>query len=641
MSALDDVLGFFDKKKEDCSKQDSQLNKLSKTSAPSKVNQSWFSKITEDAWAEISSGPLAQLGKDFVAEQVAKNGSTLLNNLESQVTRVIGPAARTVEQVKDIAFNTIALALTAQKQMGLYFMQQVAKQCVVAIQQKRVALLALQEAQRQLYNALVILVAGDPFFSKYLAQLKQALVFTYYAKEDVKVVVANLKFQNKWLPRKMASANANVQEALKYLEPDHSKQPNVKFTDKGLLANVGIPSKPQQLTVLLSIPKLCKDVALASNGYLLANAKVNALLLAYCNGYDELISTSSSIISSFTVGQLTKIQLELTKLVEDMAQYINGDPTAVFEVVPGYEPNSVRISAYALEWSTKLRIIYQYMKVVPGQSLDILAATDRAVQVYTDSVTKIKALGNVSGNGALLVALEGREEIGQLERQIVYFVLHAMQATVMGSASKTVLAAGRVLQARFQLSLDRDAEIESILNTFISTNLGFSQQLQQLGNSINSVLRGMGLDRAADFLQQGKFKDFFNLNSKTMTYAGAALAGIALLKKCLNKQEDRAKLDNAELATKREQMAKYLSARRFANSGYTLQRTELLKGCAKNDAIQDNVKQVTKTLKGPCGIEFPFSGKSILDTLGPAVGLTLFNTSTAKNALAKYGRGIL
>jgi hypothetical protein len=641
MSSLDDVLNFFDKKKEDCAKEDKQLGRAAKTSSSSKINQSWYSKITEDAWAEISSGPLAQLGKDFIAEQVAKNGNLLLNNLESQVDKIVGPAVKTVEQVKDIAFNTVALALTAQKQMGLFFMQQVAKQCVKAIGQKREALLALKEAQRQLYNALMILVAGDPFFSKYLAQLRQALIYTYNAREDVKVVVANLKFQNKWMPVKMASANTYVQEALKLLEPEHDKQPVAKFTDSGLLANVGIPKMPQQLTVLIAIPKLCKDVALAANGYLLANAKVNALLLAYCNGYSELISTSSSIISNFSVGQLSKIQLELTKLVEDMATYINGDPSSVFQPVPGYDPNSVKISAYALEWSVKLRVIYQYMKVVPGKSLDILASTDKAVNAYNESVKKIKAMGTISDRGAILVALEGREEIGQLERQIVYFVLHAMKATVAGSATQTVLAAGRQLQYRFDLSLNRDSEIESILNEFISTDLGFSKQLQQLGNSINTVLRGLGLDRAADFLQQGKFADFFNLNSKTMTYAGAALAGIALLKKCLNKQEDRAKLDNAELATKREQMAKYLSARRFANTGLTLQRSELAKSCAKNDAIQDNVKQTTKKLSGPCGLEFPFSGKSILDTLGPAVGLTLFNTSTAQKALTKYGRGIL
>jgi hypothetical protein len=587
---------------------------------------------TDSIFSGIVNTPLGGLGKDFVAEQVAKNGATIINNVDTAIGNAIG---KPVRDLQNLVFDSIAAVLTAKNDMIMFFLQQVARNAITGIQTKRDTLLQLQEKLRQLYNALVILGAGNPFFSKYLLQLRSALTLIDSSRSSIITVRNTLQATDRWLSTRFAQAKSDLKKAETLLQPP-GPPPDVKITDPGLLSGVGVTSEPQQLTVLLAVPQLVQEVLAAANGYTAATFKVNALLLAFNAGYSELQSVSSTRLKDFSVSTLDNLVGKLDELVGSMAATLNGGSDRISTVVPGFVPEPVKASATSLSWLMQLKVIIEYINFVPGPALTSISVSNAALASYTHAVDEIKKKDNRGTGVAILTATDGREDTGQLESQLTTYTLAALKAIVDAKVSVSVLSLGRALINRLTLSLDQDREIEQILQTFVSAPLAAQQALNKTGNGVFKMLNNMGLDRAAALLQGGSFTEFFNLNTKTATFVGAALVGIGVLKECAESAEDQEQLVQAERELQRDQTAKELLSQRGAATGFSQQK--LVNDAA--DQKLSTLEQRAVTANSKCALpnEVP---TNLLAKVGPVLGVGLLGGTTLSKELAKLGRGIL
>lgn len=631
--SLELVLAFIEQKKVILSKDSDSLDIL-QSQSPSKIVEGEISTTASDSiWDDIKDSPLSQLGKDFVSEQIAKNGAKILNNIETVVGNTI---RKPVQDAQNLIFDSISAALTAKNDLILFFLQQLAKNAIVNIQKKRDILLILQEKLRLLYNALVLLVNGNPFFSKYLSQLRQALLYIFEARNETTLVRNNLVVSDTWLRFRFEDAKTNLKKAEALMQP-LGPPPDVAYTKPGLLQGVGVTSEPQQLQLLLSIPQLVQEVLAAANGYFVATFKVNALLLAFISGYSTLEKVGSKKLKEYSVSTLDNLVKQMDDLITAMATALNGDPTAVAIPLTGYIPDSVKVSASSIGWLLQLKTIIEYANFVPGPVFTTLQVSNFALSKYQAAVELIKSKDTRTLGDAILTATDGREEVGQLESQLTTFCLASLKAIVSAKTSEGILSLGRTLQQRLDLSIVQDKEIEEALASFANADLGFPSALQRMGAGIFTMLDNFGFDRAAGLLRDGEFGEFFNLNTKTATYAGAALAGLSVLKECLKTEEDREQIVQAEREIQRESKAKELLAQRNATTGFQQQKSQ-------NYADSQSLEIVGKRAEeanNKCGLPDDFKPGNLLKNIGSVLGVGIFGGNTLSDSLAKLGRGII
>lgn len=638
--AIAEVTDFIQQEKKKINKNNDSIDILKEQTSTDVVQKSVISEAVDNAVAKLKDSPLAQLGEDFLAEQIAKNGNQIMNNITKQVESTIetqlGISPRkTLAEAQSAVFNTIGAALTAEGDLCMFFLQRLANNILEELDKKDAILRELQEKIRELYNALVLLVAGDPFFSQYLDDLRRALILMDNSQTNLQLIKNTFDVADIFLSTKFEQVKQDLEAAADLIEPDDD-DPDVKFTDSGLLAGVGIPSEPQQLTVLLSVPQLVGDVLQAADGYFISVFRINALLLAFITGEEKCSRSTSQKLKNYTLDTLESLITKLDTLNDKMAREINGSTEARQAPIPGFEPDPVGVSGRALGWLFELRTIIEYLSFVPGDSLEAVSTSQSALDKYNEAVEALKLLDGETRAGAVLTATDGREEVGQLEQQITTFVLAALQAIVDAEVADEILALGRTLLIRLDLSLELDQQIREAILPFAQADLGFTQALEKAGNSIYSLLDEFGLDRAKDLLERGGFEEFFNLNSKTATFAGAALVGIAVLKECLSTTEDRQQLDDAERVIQRENTSKDLLAERGAVIGFEQQK-------AQNEKVDRDLTKVNERAcesAEKCGLPSDFQPTSLVKNLGPIIGVSLLGGGSVSDSLQKLGKGL-
>lgn len=636
MAGLDFLTDYTSKKRDKLNEDNTSIDKLSENSNQQTVMGQAKSAASESAVDRFKNSPLIQLGGDFISEQVAKNGQQIINNAFGILEGPLAPVRKTIEQAQQLAFHAIAAAITAKNDLMLHFLQETAREAIKMIDKKAVIAKELQYRVRLLYNALVILVAGQPFFSKYLARLRQAILLLFSAETKLKQVRNGFVATNIFVNTQFDQAQADLVAAEKFLAPEDENPAN-KFTHPTLLSGVGVPSESQQLNLVISIPQLARDVMNAANGYFAATFKLNALLLAFITGLGALEASGSKKLREYTISMLDELTGRVTSLINRMSNDVNGDPLAVQQPLPNFAPNSVGVSASALGWLLELRAIIEFAKFVPGKTLGALQLSNAGVKSYQDAVEKIKTKDNRTSGDAVLIATDGREEVGQLESQISVFTLNALQAIVDGKAASNVLALGRSVIARLDLTLTQDAEIRAILQEFADHKLPLFEELAKTGSAIQGMLGSFGLDRAADMLKGGAFEEFFNLNSKTATYAGAALVGIAVLKECLTTTEDREQLDQAEREIQRENKSKELLAQRGAVTGLEQQKVSNKDEDRRLVTVEERAQQANSK----CGLPDDFSPPNLIKNIGSVIGVPLLGGGGSTSFLNKIGKGII
>ncbi|NDC22656.1 MAG: hypothetical protein EBZ49_00775 [Proteobacteria bacterium] len=628
------VLEYIKKERENLAKDEKALSTLSKiSSAPSKILDSINLSAATNALVSIQKNPLEQLGKDYISEMISKNGAGLIKNVDTFVGKAVG---KQVENIQNLAFDTIAVALVAKNDLSMYFLKNLAKNAVSSIQRKRTILLNLQEKLRQLHNALLLLVNGEPYFSKYLVKLRNALLLILTARNDVVTVRNTLFSTDRWLGTRFEESKKNLKKAEDLMQPADGKPP-ANYTDKGILSGLGITPPNQQLAVLLAVPQLVQEVLAAANGYFLATLQTNALISAFLVGYASLSSAGSSRLKQTTINTLDNIISKLDGLVDSMSTTLNGEAGAISTPVLGFSPDPIKSSAKSLEWLLELKTIIQYMGFVPSPTLKSLTTSNDALTNYQKAVDTIKKKNNRELGGAILIAKEGQEQIGQLESQLTTFTLACLQAIVDAKVASNILSLGRTIQNRLTLSLDQDKEIEVVLTAFANSPLPLQSELTKVGTGVFTLLNDLGLDRAAALLQQGKFSDFFNLNPKTATFVGAALVGIGALQECLHTTEDRQQLVQAQRELQRAQTAKELLAQRAASTGFAQQKAS---NTDKGNKLL-TIEQRAVSASSKCATPDILKSDNLLAGVGATLGIGFLGGKTLPDAYKKIGSGAL
>lgn len=666
-SALDFIAEYIDTKKQSIGKEIDSLTTLSKQSSSKKISDFISTEAAEKAWEKIKDGPLGQMGKDFVSEQIAKNGSKLINNLDTAIKKKV---AKPLAELQAAVFDTMTAALTAKNDLGMYFIQQVAKELVIQIDKKRAATTQLQTKIRELYNILILLTTTKPFFDKYLADLRKALTMIYESRNEL-VLVRNTLFKtDRWQKTRFKQVQDRLIAADALLSPAPQKV-DIKYNGGGLLSGVGIPKQPQQLMLILSVPQKIKEVLACANGYFILTLKVNAMLLAFCAAYGSFTAASSSKLKSMTIGTLDNIVAKLDDLISRMATQLNGssssilepdivrvtnlDPTFMAAVSDGtapqdaigmfpptqttkrYAPDPVLTSANAMSWIFEVKTIIEYLKFVPGPTLAALDVSNNALNLYNEAVATIQSKGNRVDGAAILTATEGREETGQLEKQVSTFLLQAAKAVYDPATGKIILPLGRTLLKRLDLSLQQDLEIRDAVNKFANAQLSFPSAIGKAGSAISKMLSKFGLDRAANALRTGDFAKLFNMNGKTATYVGAAITAISVLKECLNTTEDREQLTQAKREMERDQTSKELLMQRQSATGFQQQITQIEVEEVKLDTLSMRAKKAGSK----CGLPNDLAPANLIKNIGPIVGVSVLGNKTLQASVTKLGKGII
>lgn len=646
--SLELIYSFIDSKKSSLSKDNDSVEVLSKSAPVDVVTEAPSEKASASALDRFADSPLVQLGEDFIAEQVARNGHQIMNNAIGAVDRTINritgiPVRKTTEQAQQLVFNSISAAVTAKNEVVMIFLRQVAEQAIAALNQKRAIASELTGKVTELHNALKIMIAGQPFFSPYLAQLRQALALIVEAENKITLVRNTFVSTDTFINSSFDDAKTKLESAEALLAPPDD-DPDIKFNG-GLLDNVGIPSEPQQLTVLLAVPQLVQDCLLAANGYFVANLKANALILAFQQGLNTLQESGSKKLKEYTISVLDSLLRRIDELVGQIADGVNGSPTATEGPISGFNPSPVKVSFSSLRWVFELRAIIEYTTFVPGQALKDIQISNKAVQAYEDAVEALQTKDNRVLGDAVLIATDGQEDIGQLEQQLTTYTMAALQAIVDGTAADSILALGRTIINRLHLSLTQDNEIIEILQTFVDSDLAIDDTVERLGDNIYSLLDTFGLDRAADLLRSGNFEDFFNLNSKTATFAGAALVGIATIKNCLETEEDREQLTQAEREIQRENKSKELFAQRKSVTAFEQQRAANEKEEQRLESLKEKSRAAAEKTEqsSKCQVLDAVSQQApnLVKNLGGVLGVSVLSNVGSSDFLNKIGKGIL
>jgi hypothetical protein len=439
-------------------------------------------------------------------------------------------------------------------------------------------------------------------------------------RADIKAVHSTFVATDLFLTRRFESAKKKLADAITLLEPDRSNPPMLPFNSKTLInetitkvgESLGVPDS-QMLTVIMSIPVLARNVLVAADTYFADVLKVNALLTAYMAGMDTIKKVSGGKMKDYTVSVLKNVGEATDEVRKEMCVVLNGAPNAIYAPVNGFRTTPHQVMGFATTWVIQLKVINILLKTVPVKGLESLNLSNNVVAVYQKSIKTIRSKNNRVSQSAILHATEGSEQTGDLEGQLLIFLSTSQRAILDAKVSKPVLALGRTAIARLQLSLTQDKEIEIAIQEFVNTKLPDSVGV--LGNAIRAMLKTFGLDRAADLLESGNFEDFFNSNTKTATYAGAALVGLQVLRTCLKFSPPE--LFDLDLTLKNFLLAFFLRFKRSAGRNISLQiqfNLKKLEGC-------NGMITAMTGLGSFCGLTSVLSPSKLMGTLGPALGV--------------------
>ena len=533
-------------------------------------------------------GGLVDAAKGGLGSLVAFAGDYLEQNAEA----VFLAAARAtgledlVLQAFNLANNILAAAIMANNELVMFFVRKLAEDTIKELRIKQELLTDLSGKVTQLNNLLVALEKGNPIYDPYIAQLRLALVSVRSARTDLTLVRNTFVRNDLWLSKRFDSAKASLENA-KFLVMPPGPNPildrgikggavnkaalstpannplvhagsvgpsaltpesMIRVSQAGLIAVAGlanslpVPTTEQQVQTVLAIPKLSRQVIEASQGYFEQTTKINLLIANFIAALGQIKASLPGFYKKYIISLFDPLIHRVDNLTGEMANQLNGSPTEVNGPIPGFKPGLLATSVIAFKWGMDLSLTLENFKVIPAGALNALTISSGTVTAYRLAVTQLKKMDTIRIEGAVLTAIDAQEQLGQLESQLTILLLEANNAIVSAKLRQEVLAVSRSVLRRLALTVSRDNDIAVALDRFAKTPFELESLIAQVGAGILEMFAGAGLDNAVDLLTSGNFTKFFKLNSKDATYVGAALAALALLKKCLPDPANRAKL---------------------------------------------------------------------------------------------------
>ena len=242
------IIDYVSKKTKSLSSSNDSLDTISKKSPGQITSDFIHTETTGKVWDTIKKGPLGQLGKDYIGEMVAKNGAKIINNVDTAIKNKLSKQVQQLEAMQNMVFDSVTAVLTAKNDLAMFFIQQLGRQILTLLDKKKAITLQLRTKVQELYNILFLITQTNPFFDSFLADLRNALIKIYYARNELVVVRNTLEKNNTWLKVKYNNAIDTLREAEKLIEPDPATElPSDARFDGGILSGVGTPKKPQQL----------------------------------------------------------------------------------------------------------------------------------------------------------------------------------------------------------------------------------------------------------------------------------------------------------------------------------------------------------------------------------------------------------
>ena len=617
---LDFYSDYVEKKCEEVNSSSSVIEQLSDKLGLSKLTDGIKDYLDTGILESLENSPLRTLAEDVLASTIQENSRRLSQNVTSILknNKTVGRVTNTLQDVRSLAFDSVITVITFKNDMVLFFASQIAEECIKAIKEKRRVLLELQEAIRKLHNALLVLAGGGPFFSKYLADLRAALLKINQAKTQIDQVFSAFNTSAIFPVYNFERAKELLDEAYELIMPPITGT-DVESLKEGFLKNVFVgPKYGDQLSMIMTIPKLAMEMLKAYDFYVLKVLKVNALLIAFQNCVQNIQQVTADSFRKRILNILEQEQILLSDLIESMALQLNGDAKAVQgpvnievkktvnyrgevtrTVTKPYSPNPTKTSSYAIAWSIRVKAARGLLELLDPGALQNLNLSNQALQYYNAAVAEIEEKDDRRTALAILRATDGREQLGDIEADLITFAFQANQAIIDSALTnqengqfdeKSVIALGAKLNSRIQLSIDQDREIEQILMRFVISSKPLLNSIKDLGNSIYRILDDFGMDRASDFLRQGLFGDFFAMNAKTATYVGAAMSGLALVQNLLLDDSQKQCIQKAVNQIKSEETSKKLAAARNVQINYAKQQTANKKICRDRQNKQREVE---------------------------------------------------
>lgn len=554
---IGDMPIYFSKK---CMKatQDNIKLALKKLQEPDKM----FNVKTSGALKDAASNGLGALGT-FAGNYLARNADKVAMGILSATS----PSFQ--NEVKDTLNNVYkwaALAFQANNNIVYIMMKVVARNCVVQIDLKDIRLNKLKQKLTALYNAILMFAAGDPILNKYLEELKAAMSEVLLARNKVRQTRNTMSRSNIFLTKAWKEAQTHAYNAQLKIRPSTGNNPYAQpflSQEKGgqpagselFLSGARliqgetagfIPTTKEQTDNLLAIPKLTREIIIDMRDYALLTASINSMIGLFVAGVDKIATAMFDQVKISLLEQMKVIDDDLTKLYDEMVRYVTpGNNTT---------PSPVRVTAQAFKWTVSLHFINSSMALLPTKSLSAAGRSLNDANVYKNAVESLNKLDTVRAGKAVLQATDAQEDLGSFERQMLTAMLQANLAVVKHEAAQQAAPLIKTLIARTDLGLVRDAQIKSILNSYIAYKFEGEEAIDQLLGAVEKTLKKFGLDKALDHWKNGEFAKFFTLDPMTATYVGAGLAAIAALKKCFDGSvEEQEKFTPYQRELEREQ----------------------------------------------------------------------------------------
>ncbi|MCJ7521948.1 MAG: hypothetical protein MUP21_07005 [Dehalococcoidia bacterium] len=534
--------------------------------------------------ADAAKGGLGSL-KDFAGDYLVNNAGALI----VEAVRATGLEDK-VSEAFNLANNILAAALMANNELVMFFVRKLAEDTIKELRIKQEILAELSAKVTQLNNLLVMLEKGNPIYDPYIAQLRKALTSVRSARTDLTQVRNTFIRNDLWLSKRFENAKASLETAKFLVMPpvpnaildrgikggainkaalttpannplahaggigpsQLTPEKVIRVSQAGLIAVAGlanslpVPTTEQQVQTILAIPKLSREIITASQGYFETVAKINALIVNFIAALGQIQSGLPGFYKKYILSLFDPLLTRTDQLVGEMANQLNGSPTAVSGPIFGFKPSLLGTSVIAFKWGMDISLILENFKVIPAGALNALAISSGTVTAYKTAVLQLQKLDTIRAGGAVLTAIDAQEQLGQLESQLTIFLLEANNAIVSAKVRQEVLGVSQAILRRLALTVSRDNDIAVILDRFAKTPFELESLISQVGAGMFEMFGGAGLDNASDLLKSCLFTKFFKLSSKEATYVGAALNAVALLKQCLPDPANRAKLQEVQ-----------------------------------------------------------------------------------------------
>jgi len=520
-------------------------------------------------------------------------GDYLKQNADVLIVEALGATGLedTAQQAFNLANNILAASLMANNELTMFFVRKLAQNIILELRKKQEILAELSSQVTQLYNLLKILNQGNPIFDPFIAQLRRALAEVRSARTDLTLVRNTFSRRDLWLSRRFTSAKASLQRAQYLVAPvdaNPALSKAVEGGDKiksgltdplnnplassqqlsdgamdvikagqiaasGLVENPPFPTTEQQLQVTLAIPKLSRDIISTSQGYFEQVVKINAMIQAFITSLNQIQSSLPAYFKRYILSLFDPLLQRVDNLTGEMANVLNGSPTAVNGPLGGFRPQPLTVTVQSFKWAMDLSLILENFKTIPEGALNSIAISQGAVAAYQQAVTALQRLDDIRIEGAVFRATDAQEQVGELESQLLILLLEANNAIVSSRVRSEVLGVARAVLKRLSITVSRDNQIATILDRFAKTPFELDDVISRIGEGIFQLFGDAGLDNAVDLLSTGNFNKFFKLNSRESTFVGAALASVALLKQCFPDLASREKLNQIEFELEKDQ----------------------------------------------------------------------------------------